>query len=582
MKKTKNKPEFATLHTQFEENIPEIPYSEYPRPQLVRDSYLCLNGKWSLSVIGKDSGVKCTTEVLVPFPPESRISGTTGYALENGDTAVYEREVSLPCGFFDAATQGLILHFGAVDQIASVYVNGAHVCDHVGGYLPFSLDVGDLARGNTLSLRVEVTDDLDHDIPYGKQRKKRGGMWYTPISGIWQTVWLEAVPKNYFKGLRITPTLDSVTVEVSGGKSHKTLTLDGRSYEFDGDSVTVTPDHPHPWTPDDPYLYNFTLTDGTDTVSSYFALRTVTVERREGRSFICLNGNPTLLHGLLDQGYFSDGIYLPATPEGFVNDILTVKRMGFNMLRKHIKIEPELFYYYCDLYGMIVLQDIVNSGKYSFIVDTALPTVLLRRGITHTASKRRRKIFEESARDTVGALYNHPCICYYTLFNEGWGQYDADRLYTEMKTLDPTRIWDATSGWFKEQKSDVQSEHIYFKPVKLRPTPELPLVLSEFGGYSCIIDGHIFNPSNNYGYKTLRTSEQLTEALRTLYIEQIVPEIKNKGLCATVLTQVSDVEDETNGLLTYDRRIVKVNEDTLRSISSALFAAFDSTVNSQN
>lgn len=582
MKKTDNKNEFAALCTSYESDIPEIPYSEYPRPQLVRDSYLCLNGKWSLKIRGKNSATKCETEALVPFPPESRISGAVGYELEPGDVAIYERTVTLPSDFFDAKKNKLVLHFGAVDQIASVYINGKHVGDHVGGYLPFSFEIEDFIQEDTFSLRVEVVDDLDTDIPYGKQCRKRGGMWYTPISGIWQTVWLEAVPTEYIKGLRITPSLDSVRIEISGGYTHKTLVLDGKSYEFDGDSITLTPENVHLWTPDDPYLYNFTLTDGVDTVSSYFALRTVTVERRGEHSFICLNGTPTFFHGLLDQGYFSDGIYLPATPKGFLDDILTVKGMGFNMLRKHIKIEPELFYHYCDLHGMIVLQDIVNSGKYNFLVDTALPTVFLRRGVTHKATKRRRRIFEESARDTVNALYNHPCICYYTLFNEGWGQYDADRLYTEMKALDPTRIWDATSGWFRGRKSDVQSEHIYFKPVKLRSTLELPLVLSEFGGYSCIINGHVFNTSNNYGYKTLKTSEGLTEALKKLYLEQIVPEITNKGLCAAVLTQVSDVEDETNGLLTYDRQVIKTDETQMRKISDALFAAFDGVVAPKN
>ena len=571
----KNTDAFSALYTPFEESMPDIPYMEYPRPQLVRDSYMCLNGRWELSVRAHDGTVKCKTDVLVPFPPESRLSGAQGYSHSDGDVLVYERRVMLPNGFFAADIQRLLLHFGACDQIARVFVNGTSVGEHIGGYLPFYFDISPYLKNGSIEIKVEVTDDLDLDIPYGKQRKKRGGMWYTPISGIWQTVWLESVPQRYIKGLRITPSLDSVTIEMLGGADGGTVVVDGRAYEFEGPSVKISPDEPHLWTPDDPFLYDFTITSGDDKVRSYFALRTVSVGRSNGTPCILFNGKPMLFHGLLDQGYFPDGIYLPATPEGFRNDITAMKGLGFNMLRKHIKIEPELFYYYCDLHGMIVFQDLVNNGKYSFLLDTALPTVFLRRGISHRATRRRRELFESCAHETLDALYNHPCICYYTLFNEGWGQYDADRLYSEMKAHDPTRVWDATSGWFKGRRSDVQSEHIYFKPVKLKPDGEHPLVLSEFGGYSCMVDGHIFNPSNNYGYKTFKTTDELTCAMQSLYFEQILPEIKQKGLCAVVLTQVSDVEDETNGLLTYDRQVIKVNEEAMRNVSDQLNRAFE-------
>jgi len=254
-----------------------------------------------------------------------------------------------------------------------------------------------------------------------------------------------------------------------------------------------------------------------------------------------------------------------------------MKKLGFNMLRKHIKTEPDLFYYYCDKYGMIVFQDMVNSGKYNFLIDTALPTVGLRKGIKHHALKRRRRLFEQSAKETVNLLYNHPSVCYYTIFNEGWGQYDADRIFTEMKKLDSTRIWDATSGWFKERLSDVDSEHIYFKKIKLKALEDRPLVLSEFGGYSCKIDGHSFNLDNNYGYKLFDSKEKLTEGIKKLYMEEILPAIKD-GLCATVLTQVSDVEDETNGLVTYDRQVIKVDKDVMTEISQKLNETFDETV----
>jgi beta-galactosidase/beta-glucuronidase len=275
---------------------------------------------------------------------------------------------------------------------------------------------------------------------------------------------------------------------------------------------------------------------------------------------------------VLDQGYYSDGIYLPATPRGFEYDILTLKSLGFNMLRKHIKIEPDLFYYYCDKYGMIVFQDMVNSGKYSFIRDTALPTIGFKKGGKRKASEYRKKHFEENTRETVQILYNHPCVCYYTIFNEGWGQYEADRLYDLCKSLDDSRVWDTTSGWFKETKSDVESEHIYFKPICLSPT-EKPLVLSEFGGYSLKINENSFNPYKTYGYKKFTNSKEFETEIEKLYLEQIIPAIEN-GLCAAVLTQLSDVEDETNGLLTYDRQVLKIDQEKMKNISDKLLCTY--------
>ena len=243
------------------------------------------------------------------------------------------------------------------------------------------------------------------------------------------------------------------------------------------------------------------------------------------------------------------------------------------MLRKHIKIEPELFYYYCDKYGMVVFQDLVNSGNYSFLVDTALPTILCKEGISHKASKRRKNVFIEDLKGTVYLLYNHPSVCYYTLFNEGWGQFDAANMYKLAKELEPTRVWDATSGWFQTGQSDVLSEHVYFKPISLKNDGR-PLVLSEFGGYSYKVENHVYNTKDTYGYKFFSDKEAFLSALEKLYINEVIPAIKGQGLAAAVLTQVSDVEDETNGLFTYDRQVLKVDEDRMARISNALFEAF--------
>ncbi len=563
------------LHTPFEKECGEIPFSSYPRPQLVRDSFLCLNGTWRLTV--KNKKREATGDILVPFPPQSPMSGYA-HEVKKDDLLIYERNFTLPQGFIK---ERVLLHIGAADQTATVLLNGHTVATHEGGYLPFSCDITSYLCDGENHLRVEVRDPLDTDLPYGKQTHSRGGMWYTPVSGIWQTVWLESVPDEYIRTLRITPTLQDVTIEIEGGNVKKHLTIHTEHGDiaktFDGDRVIVPIGNARLWTPETPYLYSFTLRCGEDQVTSYFALRTVSIEMVGEYPRLLLNGKPYFMNGLLDQGYFSDGLYLPATEEGYRFDITQMKSLGFNMLRKHIKIEPDVFYYECDRLGMLVFQDMVNSGDYHFLIDTALPTIGLKRGISHSPSKRRRRIFERHCADTVEHLYNHPCVVYYTIFNEGWGQYDADRLYEEMKSLDSSRFWDATSGWFFEHKSDVQSEHIYFKPIKLKAGSR-PLVLSEFGGYSCKLPDHAFNLDKTYGYRYFSDVNAFEEALLALYYNEIIPAVKS-GLCAAVLTQVSDVEDETNGLLTYDRQVLKVTPKAMQEMNAQLYAAFDESVN---
>ena len=558
-----NKPRLnKDLKTPFEDDN-SSDWTEYPRPQMKRGSYMSLCGEWELKVISKeeiDLG-----KIRVPFSPETRLSGIE---REKKDCEVYKysKTFTLP---EEMRGKRVILHFGAVDQIFMLKV-GEHNLDILaGGYLPVEFDITDYLSDGENTIHVDVIDDLDTDLAYGKQSKKRGGMWYTPISGIWQAVWLEAVPENYIKRIKMTPSLNSVKFKVKGGESEKVITLGGNEYRFEGDEYELKIDNPHLWTPEDPFLYEFTLESGEDKIESYFALRTVGTKKIGDKTYITLNEKPYFFHGLLDQGYYSDGIYTPATPEGYRYDILKMKELGFNMLRKHIKIEPELFYYYCDKYGMIVFQDMVNSGKYSFFIDTALPTAGLRRGISHRASDIRRTTFETDSAMTVRHLYNHPSVVYYTIFNEGWGQFDADENYRRLKALDPTRVWDATSGWFAENESDVTSEHIYFKKLDLKNDPDRPLVLSEFGGYSCKIEDHSFNLDNTYGYRFFTDVEKFGEALKSLYLDEVIPMI-DRGLCATVYTQVSDVEDETNGLVTYDRQVVKVKKDDMLKIAKAI------------
>ena len=543
---------------------PEIPWNEYPRPQLRRQSFLCLNGKWRLACNGASWG-----EILVPYPPESQLSGL-GRTVGPEDVLEYSRRVVLPEGF---RKDRVILHFGAVDQQAQAWFNDCLVGEHEGGYLPFSFDVTGLVQ-NVNTLRVEVVDRLDHDLPYGKQRYDRGGMWYTSVSGIWQTVWMESVPEKYIESLRLDTDTQSDTIRVQGGAAEKVLTCEGKRYAFTGDSITFRPDNPRLWSPENPNLYRFTLESGEDKVESYFALRKIEIRKIGKFARLCLNGAPYFFHGLLDQGYFSDGIYLPGSPLGYTFDVQTMKDLGFNTLRKHIKIEPERFYYDCDRLGMVVFQDLVNSGDYHYFVDTVLPNGGIKKGITHRATPRRREIFERTARETLEHLHNHPCILYYTLFNEGWGQFDEQRLYERMKQLEPERIWDATSGWFQNCDSDVLSEHIYFGNLQRMKADCRPLVLSEFGGYSWSVPGHAFNLDKVYGYKKFTKGEDLEAALVELYRRDIVSQVK-KGLSASILTQVSDVEDETNGLVSYDRKVVKVRPEKMVQIARELRAAME-------
>ena len=558
------KTELATLYTPFEKDLDtQKPWDVYPRPQFKRQSFINLNGKWNLEILRKAQSV-FKGEIIVPFPLESRLSGVA-FKKQTNDLMVYTKAFNL-----NQSQNRVILNFGAVDQECKVYINGSLVGENLGGYLPFSFDITSNLKVGENEIKVEVLDTLNLELAYGKQTKNRGGMWYTETSGIWQTVWLEEVPKNYIKGIKVTPSLTGFDITVNGGDGLKTLVIDGKTHTFNGDNAKIEIENPINWTPETPHLYDFTLTCGEDEIQSYTALRTVSIKGNK----ILLNDNPYFFHGLLDQGYFSDGIYTPSTPNALENDILKMKECGFNMLRKHIKIEHELFYYYCDKLGMAVFQDLVNSGKYSFLIDTALPTVAFKKGVTHKATPFRREQFIKNSKDTLSLLYNHPCVVYYTLFNEGWGQFDAKNLYKMMKGIDPTRVWDATSGWFQTGMSDVLSEHIYFKPLKFK-TDGRPLVLSEFGGYSSKIKDHSFNKTKTYGYKFFTDNEEFKKALLRLYYDEVIPAIKAHGLCATVLTQVSDVEDETNGLLTYDRQVLKVDPTKMREMATAIFNAYN-------
>ncbi len=555
------------LTTQWGEKLDSTPWEAYPRPQMKRDSYVNLNGWWDFCACWGEP--KFDRKILVPFCPESALSGVEEH-FEEGVPLHYRRFFTLPEGFNKGR---VLLHFGAVDQIAEVYVNQKLVGQNRGGYYAFTFDITEFLEENN-TLTVLCVDDLrDQSFPYGKQTLNRGGMWYTPVSGIWQTVWLESVPETYIENLKIENRGASVKISVQPAQPGKVV-LAGKEYPLVDGAVEIVPENLHFWSPEDPYLYEFAVETDTDRVESYFALRTLEVKEIAGAPRLCLNGKPYFFHGLLDQGYWPDGIYTPADPAAYTFDIQKMKELGFNTLRKHIKVEPEEFYYQCDRLGMIVVQDMVNNGGYNFFRDTALPTVGFQKLSDRQFHKNpaSRKMFMHCMERTVKQLYNHPSILFWTIFNEGWGQFDSDAVYPILKELDDTRWIDATSGWFRRKKSDLESLHIYFGSWKAVRPYEKPLVLSEFGGYAYPVEGHIFNPDKAYGYRNCKSLEALNEDVAALYREKVLPGIR-KGLCMGIYTQVSDVEDEINGVLTYDRKVCKLDGDSMREIAEEIKAA---------
>ena len=536
----------------------QTPWTVYPRPQLRRNSYVNLNGIWELTAEGEKY------QIRVPFCPESLLSGVQKHFSE-GAPLTYRRKFTLPEDFNRGR---VLLHIGAADQKAEIYVNQSHLTSHTGGYDHFTVDITSALQEEN-ELIIVCADDLrDQSQPYGKQvlPEKQGGMWYTPVSGIWQTVWLESVPASYIENLRIDNRGYRVEISISPALEGKVTVPALGEFPLENGRVTIAPENPHLWSPEDPYLYDFTIETAEDKIASYFAIRCL--EIKENR--LCLNGKPYFFHGLLDQGYWPDGLLTPAAPECYAEDILAMKNLGFNMLRKHIKVEPEEFYYQCDRLGMVVFQDMLNNGDYSFLRDTALPTVGLQKLPDKNLHKDKttRREFLRQMELTVRQTQNHPSICYWTIFNEGWGQFDSDNVYEQFRTLDDTRFIDSTSGWFRQKNTDVDSRHVYFKPIKLK-AEEKPLVLSEFGGFSYKPEGHVFNTESTYGYGKYDDPEKYAAAVADLYEKQVLPAVQN-GLSATVYTQVSDVEDETNGILSYDRKVCKLSPELMRPIAEKL------------
>lgn len=565
---------------------------EHPRPQFRREAYRMLNGYWDYTIVdeadnpnGSSIPVRWSGKILVPFSPECRLSGVAlDKPLAGGQQLWYRTVLRQRYG-----KRRTLLHFDAVDERCIVYINGKPVGTHEGGYLAFSFDITSyLKREGENTLCVCVWDDTDASFhARGKQKQARGGMFYTPQSGIWQSVWLEEVPQTYLDDIRIIPDFDGDSVEIelfgagemqSGIPVRITVTeADGRpiaEQELKADAVRVEkvrlliPDKV-PWTPQSPYLYNMDIVYGADCVHSYFAMRHFSVEK-DGEQIprLCLNHVPYFMRGVLDQGYWPESLMTPPSDEAMIADITSMKRMGFNMLRKHCKLEPFRWYYHCDRIGMLVWQDIVNGGgQYNSFNLTILPTIANRLTSIFTDTKRHywitarrqaegRAEWKRQCSETVNQLYNVPSLAMWVMFNEGWGQFDSIENEKLLRSADATRWIDAASGWFDQGNGDVKSEHNYFWKYRVN-RGRRPYVLSEYGGVTWKVEGHTWS-ENVYGYGICADGAEFADSY--LRLQEKMEQMCREGMCACVYTQLSDVEEEINGLLTYDRRVNKLEK----------------------
>lgn len=582
----------SNIRTQWFDKVDRhLPLAEYPRPQFERKGWICLNGEYDYAVTGDtaDAPKKYDGKILVPFSAESELSGV-GKALLPEQRLWYRRKFTVGKEF---SSKEALLHFGAVDWQCSVWVNGNLVGEHTGGYNPFTFNITDVITEGENELVVKVFDPTDAGHQQrGKQILVTKGFWYTATSGIWQTVWLEPVNRCRIDSLRLVPDIDEGVIRINikrtckcGGKLYAKV-LEGDKVVFDSeiaDKAAIPVPDARLWSPEAPFLYTLLLTldcnGEKDEVSSYFGMRKFSIVKDSaGIPRLGLNNKPYFQRGLLDQGYWPESQLTPPTDEAMIFDIEKMKELGYNMLRKHIKEEPLRWYYHCDRLGMLVWQDMISGGQYiGNVLAGVLPNINIHVKDSKYKSFKRdkpewRQEFKDELFGMIDNLYNCVSICCWVPFNEGWGQFDAKEIGTAIKNYDPSRFVDHASGWHDQGGPEFKSIHKYILPVHAptaRRTAGRPIVLSEYGGYSWNIVEHAWNPKRSFGYIMFKNSEKLSAAYKRLHESQVIPLI-NKGLCATVYTQVSDVEFEVNGIYSYDRKILKLDADTVRAVNAKL------------
>ena len=552
-----------------------IPLSEYPRPQFKRESYISLNGEWEYGVtLTPNINIAFKDTIIVPFSPECEINEKK-HNLKPGEYLIYKKVFKLEENFI---LDQVLLWFLGVDQICEVYLNGKFVGKHIGGFTPFCFDIKPFLEKGNNTLNVIVQDFTDKSYhSRGKQRLRHGGIWYTPQSGIYLPVFLESVPYIKIDDVQFTPDIDNgdIIVKVFSRAEYCNITIEGKEREIPtNEEVRIHLDKLILWDDKNPFLYPVTLKTKNDRVESYFAMRKFSImEDENGIPRIALNNKPIFLKGILDQGYNKEGLLTPKSYDSYINDINAVKSLGFNMIRKHIKIEIPRWYYECDKRGMIVFQDFVNGGDKYHLSTITFPlfTNLHKKDNHHLLfsrfNKEGRKEALEEFKTTIKYLYNSPCIALWTIFNEGWGQFDAKEVLEELKKIDNSRLYDHASGWHDQKIGNIKSLHVYFKAVKLPKKEKRCIILSEFGGLVLPIEGHYMK--GNSVYKKYKTPEELLSAYNNLIERDVIANI-SKGLSASVYTQLSDVEEETNGFITFDREVIKIHPDRIKEINDKI------------
>ena len=573
------------------------PLLEYPRPNLVRNSYFSLNGEWEYCINQTEIVEEYDGTIIVPYSPETELSGV-GKIVMPKDYLHYKKVFTLPKYF---VKERVILHFGAVDQECNVFLNGKWLGEHIGGYLAFDYDITEfLVDGeNILTLCVK---DMTEEKPHmrGKQKLVKKGeyasLFYTPQSGIWKPVWLESVVKDYIEALKITPLFDEKAVQINvktkENTKAKVVILDQEEVivesivDTNSDSRVDIGEFKE-WAPDTPYLYDLKVLYGEDEVNSYFGMRKFSIDKdKNGILRFFLNNRPFFFNGVLDQGYWPESLLTPPTDEALKYDILKLKELGYNTIRKHIKIEGERFYYHCDKIGMIVWQDMPNGGgDYNMIFVTYLTNAFdwFARGVKdkyYKAFKRDdaegRKQYYRDLKEMIEQLYNYPCIATWIPFNEGWGQFDAAKATKLIRSMDSTRIINEACGWFDQQGGDIYSIHNYSKGLEVEPQKDRVVALTEYGGYSYAMNGHLAC-EKEFGYQSFSSKEDLTKNYKKLWEEEIYPNLE-KGLSGAIYTQTSDIEEEINGIMTYDREEVKLMEEEIRQLNEKLYKLYDQIV----
>ena len=551
------------------------PLSEYPRPQFMRESYISLNGEWDYKITNFSVlPASFDGKILVPYSPESKLSGVN-HILQPDEVLVYKLDFELEDNFIK---DKVYLHFLGVDQLCTVLLNGITLGEHTGGFVPFSFEIKSVLHKGSNQLVVVVKDFTDTSYhSRGKQKLKHGGIWYTPQSGIYLPVFIESVPFLHVNDVKFTPDIDNkeIVVKVLSGADICNINIEGEDRIIScNEDVHIPIKELRLWSPEDPYLYNVEISVGDDRVKSYFAMRKFSIVNDENNiPRLALNNKPIFMKGVLDQGYYQNGLLTPPSYDDYIKDIELVKSLGFNTIRKHIKIEIPRWYYECDKRGIIVWQDFVNGGSKYKLSTITFPLITNTHHKDDNYSKFSRKNgkgrFEaiNEFKTTINYLYNSPCIALWTIFNEGWGQFDSKEILEEMQRIDNSRLYDHASGWHDQHIGDIKSMHVYFKKVKIPEKENRCIILSEFGGLVLPIEGHLIK--GNSVYKKFKTKEDYLEAYKELIERDVIANI-TKGLSASIYTQLSDVEEETNGFVTYDREVIKISPEEIKKINDKI------------